>query len=84
MASTQSLFGFFTEPAANLHQDPNSIGAMVAVSSAVGRTMSPVAAVALMCGTLTGESPVALVKRVAGPLVIGLVGVVLLRMLGWV
>ncbi len=84
MASTQSLFGFFSEPAANLQQDPNSIGAMVAVSSAVGRTMSPVAAVALMCGTLTGESPVALVKRVAGPLLIGLAGVVLLRMLGWV
>ncbi len=84
MASTQSLFGFFVEPAGALEQDANSVGAMVAVSSAVGRTMSPVAAVALMCASLTGESPVALVKRVAGPLLLGLSGVVVLRMLGWV
>ena len=84
MASTQSLFGFFVEPSANLNQDANAIGAMVALSAAVGRTMSPVAAVALMCASLTGESPVALVKRVAGPLLLGLTGVVLLRMLGWV
>ena len=84
MASTQSLFGFFTQPAADLQQDANSIGAMVAVGAAVGRTMSPVAAVTLMCATLTGESPIAVVKRVAGPLLLGLVGVVLLRMLGWV
>jgi len=84
MASTQSLFGFFVEPAAKLNEDANSVGAMVSVSSAVGRTMSPVAAVALMCAGLTGESPVALVKRVAGPLLVGLTGIVLLRMLGWV
>jgi len=84
MASTQSLFEFFVGPSAALNQDPNAIGAMVSVGSAVGRTMSPVAAVTLMCAGLTGETPLALVKRVAGPLLLGLVAVVILRMLGWV
>ena len=84
MASTQSLFGFFVEPSANLQQDANAVGAMVAVGSAVGRTMSPVAAVTLMTATLTGENPLALVKRIAGPVMLALGAVVLLRMLGWV
>jgi DcuC family C4-dicarboxylate transporter len=43
--------------------------------------MSPVAAVTLMCCTLTGSKPFELVRRVAPPLVIGLVVVVGLRAL---
>ncbi len=84
MASTQSLFGFFVEPTGNLNQDANAVGAMVSVASAAGRTMSPVAAIALMCAALTGESPVALVKRTAGPMLLGLTCVVAMRTLGWV
>ena len=84
MASTQSLFGFFVEPAANLQQDANAVGALVSVGAAVGRTMSPVAAVTLMTAALVGENPLALVKRIAGPALLGLVAVVILRMLGWV
>src|SRR5262249_19057565 len=51
MASTQSLYGFFHASAVTLGEDPVSIGAMVAVGSAAGRTTSPVAAVVLMCAT---------------------------------
>jgi C4-dicarboxylate transporter, DcuC family len=81
MASTQSLYGFFHTPASALGADVNAVGAMVSVGSAVGRTMSPVAAVTLMCANLTGTQPLQLVKRVALPLLLGLAGVVVLRVL---
>jgi DcuC family C4-dicarboxylate transporter len=82
MASTQSLYGFFHDPAVNLGLDPVSVGAMVSVGSAAGRTMSPVSAVCLMCGTMTGTNPFTLAKRVAVPLLVGMVVVVALRMGG--
>ncbi len=82
MASTQSLYGFFYQPAIDHNQDPIEVGAMVSVGSAVGRTMSPVAAVVLMCGTLTGAKPFDLVKRVGPPLIAGLTVAILLRVLG--
>lgn len=79
MASTQSLYGFFHGPAVDLGHDPAAVGAVVSLASAAGRTMSPVAAVTLMCCTLTGAKPFELARRVAPPLVIGLVVVVGLR-----
>ncbi len=82
MASTQSLYGFFHGPAVALGLDPVSVGALVSLGSAAGRTMSPVAAVVLMCGTLTGTNPFTLAKRVAVPLLVGMVVVVLLRLAG--
>ncbi len=82
MASTQSLYGFFHGPAVALGIDPVSIGAMVSLGAAAGRTMSPVAAVVLMCGTLTGTNPFTLVGRVAIPLLVGMCVVVALRMAG--
>lgn len=82
MASTQSLYGFFYEPARALGLDPVAVGAMVSLGSAAGRTMSPVAAVTLMCATLTGTNPFALAKRVAVPLLVGMTVVVALRMSG--
>ncbi|MBX9584832.1 MAG: hypothetical protein K2X87_31395 [Gemmataceae bacterium] len=80
MASTQSLYGFFHGPAEAHGHDPAAVGALVAVGSAAGRTMSPVAAVTLMCGTLTGTSPFTLAGRVAVPLLAGVLVVVALRM----
>ena len=59
-----------------------AVGALVSVGSAAGRTMSPVAAVVLMCGTLTGTNPFTLAKRVAVPLLAGITVVVLLRLAG--
>ena len=82
MASTQSLYGFFHGPAEAHGHDPTAVGALVAVGSAAGRTMSPVAAVTLMCGTLTGTNPFTLAGRVAVPLLAGVAVVVALRMAG--
>jgi DcuC family C4-dicarboxylate transporter len=82
MASTKSLYGFFHDPAVRLGLDPVSVGALVSLGSAAGRTMSPVAAVVLMCGTLTGTNPLTLAKRVAVPLLVGATVVVLLRLAG--
>ena len=82
MASTQSLYGFFHGPALDHGHDPTAVGALVAAGSAAGRTMSPVAAVTLMCGTLTGTSPFTLAGRVAVPLLAGVAAVVGLRMAG--
>jgi DcuC family C4-dicarboxylate transporter len=79
MAATQSLFGFFVEPAADQGIDPRSAGAVVALGAA-GRTLSPAAAVTLMCATLTRTSPLELARRVAGPLVLATAATVLVRM----
>jgi DcuC family C4-dicarboxylate transporter len=68
MASTQSLFGFFTRPAMELSIDPFLVGAVVALASAAGRTMSPFAAVTLMCGTMTKTEAIRLSGRVMLPL----------------
>lgn len=78
MASTQSLYGFFHDPAVKLGLDPVAIGSLVSLGSAAGRTMSPVAAVVLMCAALTGTNPFTLVKRVAIPLLAGITVVLLL------
>ena len=68
MASTQSLFKSFAAPALAAGLDVAEVGAVVAVSAAAGRTMSPVAAVVLTCASLSGSTPGALVRRVALPL----------------
>lgn len=81
MASTQALFAFFVPPAQESGVNPVEIGATVSVASALGRTMSPVAAVALMCGKLTGVDPFTLMKRVAPSLLISFTLVLLLRSL---
>ncbi|MFO0848481.1 MAG: hypothetical protein U0871_07990 [Gemmataceae bacterium] len=82
MASTQSLYGFFHGPAVATGADPLAVGAMVSVGAAAGRTMSPVAAVVLMCGTLTGAKPGELLRRVSPALLAGLTAAVVLRALG--
>jgi DcuC family C4-dicarboxylate transporter len=71
MAATQSLYGFFVEPARDLGLDPVRVGGVVSLGSAAGRTMSPVAAVTLMSAALTGSNPLDLVRRVAVPLLAG-------------
>jgi DcuC family C4-dicarboxylate transporter len=83
-ASTQSLFGFFVEPARHLGIDPVGLGAVVSIGSAAGRTMSPVSAVALMSGAMTDTSPLLLTRRVAGPLFAGLAAMLAAKaLLGW-
>jgi DcuC family C4-dicarboxylate transporter len=81
MASTQSLFGFFAEPALKLGIDPTHVGAVVSIASAAGRTMSPVAAVTLMCARMTGTSPLELSKQVAIPLLISIATIIVFAMI---
>jgi C4-dicarboxylate transporter, DcuC family len=76
MAATQSLFGFFADPALQLGIHPGRVGAVVSLAAAAGRTMSPVAAVVLLCSTLTKTSPIDLARRVALPLLAGIVVVI--------
>jgi DcuC family C4-dicarboxylate transporter len=80
MAATASLFGFFAAPALRLGIDPALVGAVVSLASAAGRTLSPVAAVTLMCGTLTGSNPLELSRRVAVPLLAGVAAIVVAAM----
>jgi DcuC family C4-dicarboxylate transporter len=76
MAATQSLFGFFDDAARAAEVESVAVGVVVAIGSAAGRTMSPVAAVTLMCSALSGVEPMVLVRRVAVPLFVGMAVVV--------
>ena len=82
MAATQSLYGFFHGPAVSAGADPVGVGALVSVGAAAGRTMSPVAAVVLMCGTLTDTRPGELLRKVTPPLLAGLGVAIGLRLAG--
>ncbi len=82
IASSQSLYPFFYDPAVAVGVNPDEIGALVSVGSAVGRTLSPVSAVALMCGTLAGVKATDLSKRLAVPLLLGLTATVVLHVGG--
>ncbi|WP_157369457.1 C4-dicarboxylate transporter DcuC [Zavarzinella formosa] len=82
IAATQSLYSFYVAPANAVGADPADIGAVVSLSSAAGRTLSPVAAVCLMAAKLTGTNSFQLMRRVAPPLLVSLTVVIGLRMLG--
>lgn len=81
IASTRGLFEVFYHPAVQHGYDPSAIGSLVSVGAAAGRTMSPVSAVVLMCASLTGAKPAAIIRRVGPALVAGLCVAILLRML---
>ncbi len=81
MASTQSLYGFFVEPARSLGTNPTDVGVVVSIGAAAGRTMSPVAAVALMAARLTGSNSFDLARRVALPLLISVAAIITLRVI---
>jgi C4-dicarboxylate transporter, DcuC family len=63
IATTQGLFEFFAKPAWTSGIDPGHVGGLVSLAAAAGRTMSPAAAVTLMCAALTETSPLLLVRR---------------------
>jgi DcuC family C4-dicarboxylate transporter len=65
-----------------LHLDAARLGGLISVSAQLGRTMSPVAAVAIMSATLSGTSQVELVKRTAPALLTGWAVLVLLALTG--
>jgi DcuC family C4-dicarboxylate transporter len=83
--SATSMMTALVPGAARMHLDPGQMGILAAMGSHFGRTMSPAAAVAILCATLVipsggsdrdlGSMTLALTKRVALPLFIG--GIVL-------
>jgi len=79
-AATQSLFGTFAAPAHGLGIDPVRVGSLTALGAAAGRTMSPAAAVNLMCARLSGAETADLVRRVALPLLAGAAAAILLAL----
>jgi DcuC family C4-dicarboxylate transporter len=80
MAATQSLFGFFVEPARAVGVDPVDVGALVSVNSAAGRTTSPVAAVTLMAASMTKATPGQVIRPMWLPVIVGLFVVLILAM----
>jgi DcuC family C4-dicarboxylate transporter len=81
MAATQSLVGFFTRPALHEAIDPMHAGALVSLSAAAGRTMSPAAAVALISAKLSGTETMALCRRVALPLLLSVAAMIVAALL---
>lgn len=71
IAASKGLFAVFAQSAIAHGVDPLDVGAIMAVCADAGRTMSPVAAVTLMCARLTGTRPVELFKRIAIPVAVG-------------
>ena len=72
MAAAESLYRFFDDPADLAGADPLRVGALVSLAAAAGRTLSPVSAVVLMASSLSGATPLEVVRRMALPLLAGL------------
>lgn len=70
--------------AAKMNLDAIGLGALIAVAAQLGRTMSPVAAVVVMCATLSGQPPLSLVKYVTIPLLAGFVALLVAALANWV
>ena len=70
----------FAQPAFAQGLEVPRVGSVVALGAAAGRTMSPVAAVNLMCAQLTQTQPAALMRRVAVPCILGTLASILVGM----
>jgi DcuC family C4-dicarboxylate transporter len=83
IAPAVSIMEFFVPQARSLGLDPIRLGAVTSLAAHFGRTMSPAAAVVMTAARLAGESPRELIRRVAGPLLIGLAVLVAAALLGF-
>ncbi|HMC64359.1 MAG TPA: C4-dicarboxylate transporter DcuC [Gemmataceae bacterium] len=81
MATAQSLFPFFAEAALRVGADPAHVGAVVSLGAAAGRTLSPVAAVTLMCAAMTRSEPLHLLRRLAPAVLAGALAMILASIL---
>jgi DcuC family C4-dicarboxylate transporter len=81
MAATQSLFEFYVPAIEVTGADPFRVGAFVSIGAAAGRTMSPVAAVVLMSTRMANAEPLQVTRRLVGPLVTGLLALILVAWL---
>lgn len=71
IAPAVATMGAMVPLAVQIGSDPARLGALCSVAGQLGRTMSPVAAVAVMCATLSQTTPLELVRRVAPALMAG-------------
>jgi len=76
IAPAVAIMEFFVPAAGSMGIDPTKLGALTAIGAHFGRTMSPAAAVVMISARLSDSQPADLIRRVAVPLLIG--GVVLL------
>lgn len=64
-AATFAFNEAITTQAASLGFDQSTLGMVASIAGALGRTMSPIAGVTVLCAGLAGVSPVELIKRTA-------------------
>jgi DcuC family C4-dicarboxylate transporter len=76
IAPAVAIMEFFVPAAGSMGIDPVRLGALTAIGAHFGRTMSPAAAVVVLSARLSDSQPADLIRRVAVPLLIG--GVVVL------
>ncbi len=81
IAPAVSIMEFFVPEAGSLGIDPIRLGAVTSLAAHFGRTMSPAAAVVMMCARLSGATPRALIRHVAVPLLIGLAALIVAGLL---
>jgi DcuC family C4-dicarboxylate transporter len=72
IAPTVAVLNVLVPAAGRLGLDAVPMGATTAMAAHFGRTMSPAAAVVMICAQLSGTEPLALVRRVGIPLLSGL------------
>jgi C4-dicarboxylate transporter, DcuC family len=78
IAPSLTFIESFLPNAGAWHVDPVGLGIVAAQSAAIGRTLSPAAAVVMVCSTLAGVPPLLLLRRAAPPLLIGWLVILLL------
>jgi DcuC family C4-dicarboxylate transporter len=76
IAPAVAIMEFFVPAAGSMGIDPTRLGALAAIGAHFGRTMSPAAAVVAVAARLSDRQPSDLIRRVAVPLLIG--GIVVL------
>jgi DcuC family C4-dicarboxylate transporter len=82
IAPAVAIMDFFVPAAEGLGLDPVRLGTLAALGAHFGRTMSPAAAVVAMSSRLADERPSELLRRVALPLLFGMVVMIVVSLLG--
>lgn len=76
IAPAVAVMEFFVPAANAMGLDPVRLGTVSSLGAHFGRTMSPAAAVVMVCSTLAGARAAELIRQVAPPLLVG--GIVLI------
>jgi C4-dicarboxylate transporter, DcuC family len=71
IAPAVAVMEFFVPAAGSMGLDPVRLGTVSALGAHFGRTMSPAAAVVMVCSTLAGARPIELIRQVVPPLLVG-------------